>query len=125
MSGALRGVGLALVEVPRFRAALERRGDRLLARVFSETELAYARRKKSGWQNLAARFAAKCAGRAALRGALGRTLPLSGLEVVRRKSGEPRLVLREPARGETLELFLTLSHDADFALASVIVESGA
>lgn len=117
-------MGLALVEVPRFRAALERRGDRLLARVFSEDELAYARRKKAGWQNLAARFAAKCAGRAALRGPLGRALPLSGLEVVRRKSGEPRLVLREPTPGETLELFLTLSHDADFALASVIVEHG-
>ena len=32
MSGALRGVGLALVEVPRFRATLERRGERMLAR---------------------------------------------------------------------------------------------
>ena len=49
---------MALVEVPRFRAALERRGERLLVRVFSPAELEYAGRKKSGWQNLAARFAA-------------------------------------------------------------------
>ena len=125
MSGEVRGVGLALVEVPRFRAALERRGERMLARIFSPAELAYARRKKSGWQNLAARFAAKCAGRAALRGVLGHTLPLAGLEVTRRRSGEPRLVLREVVPDEPLEIFLTLTHDADFALASVWVEASA
>ncbi len=125
MSGAIRGVGLSLVEVPRFRAALERRGERMLARVFSEAELEYARRKKSGWQNLAARFAAKCAGRAALHGVLGHALPLAGLEVARRRSGEPRLVLRDAVPGQPLELFLTLTHDADYALASVWVEAGA
>ena len=125
MSGAIRGVGLALVEVPRFRAALERRGDRMLARIFSPAELAYAQRKKTGWQNLAARFAAKCAGRAALRASLGRTLPLSGLEVARKRSGEPQLVLRDAAGAEPIAIFLSLSHDADFALASVWVEARA
>jgi holo-[acyl-carrier protein] synthase len=125
LSGELRGVGLALVEVPRFRAALERRGERLLARVFSDAERAYAARKLSGWQNLAARFAAKCAGRAALRGVLGRALPLGGLEVARLRTGEPKLVIRGAAGGEALELFLTLTHDADFALASVVVEKRA
>jgi holo-[acyl-carrier protein] synthase len=124
LSGALRGIGLALVEVPRFRAALDRRGERMLARIFSDAEREYARRKSTGWQNLAARFAAKCAGRAALRGVLGRTLPLAGLEVARRRSGEPLLVIRHDVPGEPLELFLTLTHDADFALASVVVQSG-
>ena len=127
MSGALRGVGLALVEVPRFRAVLDRRGERLLARVFSDAERAYAQRKLHGWQNLAARFAAKSAGRAALRGVLGRTLPLAGLEVARLRSGEPKLVIRAGVApdGEPLEIFLTLTHDADFALASVVVETRA
>ncbi len=125
MSGALRGVGLALVEVPRFRLTLERRGERMLARIFTAAEREYAARKKSGWQNLAARFAAKCAGRAALRGVLGHTLPLADLEVQRRRSGEPRLVLRECVPDPALELFLTLTHDADFALASVWVEVSA
>jgi holo-[acyl-carrier protein] synthase len=118
-------VALALVEVPRFRVTLERRGERMLARIFSPAELEYARRKTSGWQNLAARFAAKCAGRAALRGVLGHTLPLAGLEVLRRRSGEPRLVLREVVPDVPIELFLTLTHDADFALASVWVEASA
>jgi len=124
LSGALRGIGLALVEVPRFRAVLERRGERFAARVFSPGELAYARGKKVGWQNLAARFAAKVAGRAALRAALGRALPLAGLEVARLKTGAPRLALTALARvDQAFELQLSLTHDADFALASVWVES--
>jgi holo-[acyl-carrier protein] synthase len=124
LSDALSGVGLALVEVPRFRAALERRGDRFAARVFSPDELAYARGKTFGWQNLAARFAAKLAGRAALRGSLGRALPLCGLEVTRLRSGAPQLAFTEHARVEAGFAFqLSLTHDADFALASVWVEA--
>lgn len=124
MSGTLRGVGLALVEVPRFRALLERRGERFVSRVFSPGEIAYARGKRAGWENLAARFAAKVAGRSALRAELGRLVPLCGLEVARKKSGEPMLALTSHARVEApLALSLSLTHDADFALASVWVES--
>ena len=124
MSAALSGVGLALVEVPRFRAALERRGEAFAQRVFSPGEFAYARGKRTGWENLAARFAAKLAGRAALRERLGRAVPLAGLEVTRLRSGAPVLALTALARvDESLALHLSLTHDADFALASVFVEA--
>ena len=124
MSTALRGVGLALVEMPRFRAVLERRGDAFAERVFSPGELAYARGKRAGWENLAARFAAKVAGRAALRAPLGRVLPLAGLEVTRLRSGAPVLALTAHARvDEPFAFQLSLTHDADFALASVWVEA--
>ena len=125
MSAALKGVGLALVEVPRFRAVLERRGERFAARVFSPGERAYAERKTFGWQNLAARFAAKLAGRQALRAELGRALPLAAFEVARERSGAPRLALTKaaPAIEPGFAFALSLTHDADFALASVWVEA--
>ncbi|HTO70776.1 MAG TPA: 4'-phosphopantetheinyl transferase superfamily protein [Myxococcota bacterium] len=124
MSRALSGVGLALVEVPRFRAVLARRGAAFEARVFTPGELAYAHAKRFGWQNLAARFAAKLAGRAALRDALGRGLPLAGFEVARKRSGEPELQLLPRAGVEASFVFrLSLTHDADFALASVLAEA--
>jgi holo-[acyl-carrier protein] synthase len=124
LSSALSGVGFALVEVPRFRAALERHGERFLTRVFSPAEIAYAKGKREGHQNLAARFAAKCAGRAALRRAFGRNLPLAALEVTRLRSGEPRLALTARAGQLALPgLRLSLTHDADFALASVLAEA--
>ena len=125
MSAAFEGVGLALVEVPRFRAVLERRGERFAARVFSPGELAYARRKKLGWQNLAARFAAKLAGRQALRAELGRALPLcrarGGAREERRAAARVHAARRESSAA--LAFSLSLTHDADFALASVWVEA--
>ncbi len=121
----LAGVGVGLVETPRFRRALERFGERLLTRVFTEDEIAYARRKRSGEHNLAARFAAKCAGRRVLL-PHGVRAHLREIEVVRRRSGEPTLRLVGAAarafRGGELRMSLSLTHDADFAMASVWLE---
>jgi len=119
--GQLRGIAVGLVSVPRFERALARFGERLLARVFTPGERAYAQRKQRGAaHSLAARFAAKCAGRRALA-ALGRRAPrLADLEVVRARSGEPSLALRSGPL--ELELRLSLTHDPEFALASLWLE---
>ncbi len=119
----LAGIGIRLVEVPRFRAAVERFGDRLLGRVFTPDEIAYGARKRHGAQNLAARFAAKCAARSLLLDHSGLRVRLVEIEVVRRPSGEPtlRIVGGEPRVG----MVVSLTHDADFALASVWLEKGA
>lgn len=123
----MAGVGVAVIETPRFKSALERHSTRLLERVFTPDEIAYGLRKKSGEHNFAARFAAKCAGRNLLRGVFPERVSLRDLEVVRRRSGEPTLVLRGPnaAQLETRRLAfrLSLTHDADFAMASVFLES--
>jgi holo-[acyl-carrier protein] synthase len=119
----LAGVGVELVSVPRFRSAVDRFGGRLLERVFSPGELAYAERKRDGALNLAARFAAKCAGRRALAHALEERVALRALEVVRRRSGEPTLALVcGPPESKSLRFALSLTHDPDYALASVWVE---
>ncbi len=110
-------MGIGLVEVPRLERALERFGDRLLARVFTAREIAYAARKRNGEQNLAARFAAKLAARQLLAGETGSATALRELEVVRRRSGEPELVAPGGRR-----LRISLAHDAEYALASVWLE---
>ena len=122
----LEGIGVALVSVPRFERALERFGERLLERVFTPAEVAYARRKRHGSQSLAARFAAKCAGRSLLRTWRAGSPCLRDLEVARRPSGEPMLALNGPA-GEAvasrrLRFALSLAHDAQFAVASLWAE---
>ena len=53
------GLGTDLVEVPRFRLAMERRGERLGMRLFSDDERAYAYRQRDPAKSLAARFGAK------------------------------------------------------------------
>lgn len=120
---------MELVSVPRFEALLARHAKRLLPRVFQPGELAYAERKAHPSHSLAARFAAKAAARRALRPVLGRAPSLRDVEVVRRKSGEPTLELRGPLAerpaARCLRFVLTLTHDGEFALASVFAERAA
>jgi holo-[acyl-carrier protein] synthase len=126
-AGSLAALEVGIVSTSRFRRAVERRGQRLLRRIFTEQELAYAGRRRDGTASLAARFAAKCAGRRALA-RLGGPLPgLRELEVARRASGEPLLVAHSLGmeQGRAPRLLLSLTHDADFAAATVWVEEGA
>jgi len=57
------GLGIELVDLARFEMLLERYGDRMRARLFTEDERKYAARKVRGAESLAARFAAKVAAR--------------------------------------------------------------
>jgi holo-[acyl-carrier protein] synthase len=60
------GLGLDATEIPRIAAAIERYGDRFVRRIFTETEIAYCRRKRDFAASFAARFAAKEAAMKAL-----------------------------------------------------------
>ncbi len=89
------GIGLDVVELDRFRAAIDR-APSLIQRVFTPAEQAYADRRRDPTERYAVRFAAK---EAALK-AMGLGLfhfPLTEIEVVRTDSGEPSLVLHRRA----------------------------
>lgn len=126
MSRELCGVGVSLVPVGRFERALRRWGVRMERRLFTAAELEYAGRKRRGEQNLAARFAAKCAARSALGSVLAEPVRLRDLEVTRRPTGEPTLELSPSAPGsvvqEELAFRLTMTHDEEFAMANVWIE---
>jgi holo-[acyl-carrier protein] synthase len=119
------GVGIELVETARFETALDRRGDRLRERVFTEGERALDNGSPRGVQGLAARFAAKVA----TRRALGVThLPWHDVEVVR-GDGAPSLRLRGraaelAAAAGVADTALSLSHDTILCVSHVVL-SGA
>ncbi len=120
---AVIGLGTDLVEIDRFRLAMSRR-KRLGERLFSEDERAYADRHRDPAPRLAARFAAKEAVMKALGVGLG-AFKLRDVEVARRKSGAPDLVLRgkaatlADARGVT-GWHLSLTHTDSMAMAVAI-----
>jgi holo-[acyl-carrier protein] synthase len=121
------GLGIELVDVPRFEAADARWGARGRARLFTEGERAYAGRRANGVESLAVRFAAKLAARRAL-GAEG--LRWTEIEVVRRRGSAPTLALHGAAarRAERLgvrRIALTLTHDAACCIGQVVLESEA
>jgi len=117
------GIGTDLVELDRFRVALART-PRLVDRVFSAEEQAYALRRTDPTERFAARFAAKEAVLKALGVGLWR-LPLRDIEVVRTESGQPTLLLRGRAadlaaeRGVSAWL-LTMTHTDHLAHAIAV-----
>jgi|SRR5579859_1628580 holo-[acyl-carrier protein] synthase len=122
------GSGVDLCEVPRLRDAIARHGERLLHRVFTDREIAYAERKANKFERYAARFAAKEAGMKALgtgwRGGLG----WRDLEVTNQRSGRPTLTFHGVAAkiAEQLgvrNISLSITHTKEQALAMVILES--
>ena len=109
-------VGIDIVEVPRFQAFLARWGEKALARIFTERELAYARKAKPELcvQRLAARFAAK----EAFCKALGKPVPFREVQVLLGENG-PRLIWRDQ------EFPVSLTHTEKMAAAVVLIPSPA
>jgi len=120
------GTGVDVVEVARLAAAVARRGDRFLARVFTRRELAEARGGRARYQGLAGRFAAKEAVLKALGTGL-RACRWHDVEVRRGAGGRPEVVLAgrlaERARAAGVErLHLSISHTRGHAVAVAVAE---
>ncbi len=118
------GLGTDLVEVDRFRLAMERQGDRLLDRLFSDAEREYSFRHRNAAPHLAARFGAKEAVMKALGIGLWK-FALRDVEVVRLPSGQPTIALHDKAAAladarHVTAWQLTLTHTDSMASATAI-----
>jgi holo-[acyl-carrier protein] synthase len=102
------GLGTDLVEIERFRLAMQRRAS-LPERLFSDDERAYAFRHRDPAPRLAARFGAKEAVMKALGVGLG-AFKLRDVEVVRRRSGAPEIALSGRAAELAVERGVTTWH---------------
>lgn len=119
------GHGIDIISVPRIAASIEKSGERFLARVFCDAELRYARGRGREAEHLAARFAAKEAAMKALGTGWRDGIAWTDIEVVLLPSGAPTLEVRNKVReiAENLGVgawSISLSHTAEFAVASVI-----
>ncbi|MGZ8761989.1 MAG: holo-ACP synthase [Acidimicrobiia bacterium] len=117
-------MGTDLVDVDRFRLALDRQGDRLVARLFSDAEREYAFRHRNPVPRLAARFGAKEAVMKALGVGLWK-FALRDVEVVRLPSGQPTIALYNKAAdladAQSVRAWhLTLTHTDSMAAATAV-----
>ena len=117
-------LGIDLTEVPRIAAALERHGERFLARVFVPGEIQRSRRHPRAFaEHVAGRFAAKEAAMKAL-GTGWRGVSFREIAVLRSASGKPTLQLsgRARERAQRLgvrEMEVSITHTAGMAAAVV------
>src|SRR5690348_8213344 len=89
------GTGIDIVEVSRIRHSYERFGDRFLNRILLADEIAYCLSHKNPAPHLAARFAAKEAISKAFGTGIGRHLSWHDIEIRRKESGEPFVMLHD------------------------------
>lgn len=122
------GTGIDIIEVGRIKASYERFGERFINRILRPAEIAYCLSHKFPAPFLAARFAAKEAVSKAFGTGIGRQLGWQDMEVGRKESGEPFVILHENGL-KLLEqrsgrvVHLSLSHTENYASAIAILES--
>ncbi|MEY2572232.1 MAG: holo-[acyl-carrier protein] synthase [Verrucomicrobiota bacterium] len=125
---SILGIGVDLVENARIEHSLDRFGERFLHRVFTTGEIEYSQSMKYPARHLAARFAAKEAVSKAFGTGIGKSMGWKDIDVRRKPSGEPYLVLEGGAKTLAAErqvskLSISLSHTEHHAMAVVVVES--
>jgi len=113
--------GIDLIEIERFKSAIDRHGDRLLNKVFTPRELSDVGGKPA---SLAARFAAKEAVAKSLGTGIG-PIGWQEIEILRADTGQPTLQLAGAAEQLALQHGLSnwsisLSHSQTHAVAVAV-----
>jgi holo-[acyl-carrier protein] synthase len=124
----IAGIGIDLVDIARVERMLDDKGGRVLERLFTADEVAYAMARVRPAMHLSARLAAKEAAFKALAGSDdARLIGWREVEVVAREGHSPSIVLsgRADARARELgihHLWLSLTHTDTTAAAVVVLE---
>ena len=119
------GTGIDIVESARLAESIKRHGERFLARIFTEGERHYCAAMKKPETFYAARFAAKEAVSKAFGTGIGAQLGWLDIDVRRKASGEPFVVLSGEGaatarRMGITEILLSLSHSDHYAVAHAL-----
>ena len=126
------GTGSDLCDIRRIQKALDRFGDRFLKRVFTETEIAKAKRRHIMAPTLAKRFAAKEACAKALGTGMRNGVAWRDMGVVNMRSGQPTMALTGGAAarlaamtppGHNAVIHLSMTDEIPYAQAFVIIEA--
>src|SRR5437016_14632439 len=119
------GIGIDIIEVERIQKSFEKFGERFLKRILHPDEIKYCLSHKVPGPFLAARFAGKEAISKAFGTGIGAQLGWQDMEICRKESGEPYVVLHGAgekllkARGARMVL-ISLSHTHAHAAAVAI-----
>ena len=121
------GTGMDIIEVARIASSFEKFGERFVNRILLPDEIAYCLTKRQPAPFLAVRFAAKEAVSKAFGTGIGAQLGWRDIEIRRKESGEPFVVLH--GKGQELfearggkNLHVSLSHTEHYAAATAILE---
>ena len=122
----IAGIGTDIVDALRMRNKLEK-NPQFKASVFSANEIAYCEKQNDSAPCFAARFAAKEALLKATGKGLQLTIHLNEIEVAHLEGGQPQFVFLNVMESiisneNYKKIHVSLSHDANMAIAFVVIE---
>ncbi|MCX8030879.1 MAG: holo-ACP synthase [Thermodesulfovibrionales bacterium] len=132
------GLGTDIVENKRIKRAIDKWGEKFLTKVYTEREVSYCLLKKDPVIHLAGRFAAKEATIKALTGVkryfiktnkdelielININWRLKDIEILNNKFHEPCIsIFNRTYKTIPLSLYLSISHDKEYSIATVVIE---
>jgi len=122
----LFGIGIDVVEVQRVGSSIDEFGSKFLQRIFTEKERQYCESQKRPVIHYAARFAAKEAIAKAFGTGIGKQISWLDMEIIRRSSGEPQVIMTGGGKlfAEELkvqDIKISLTHAEHYAAANAVV----
>jgi len=121
------GIGIDIIEVARITASLEKFGERFGQRILLPDEMAYCLSHRHPAPFVAARFAAKEAISKAFGTGIGAQLGWRDMEICKKESGEPFVVLHGNGRKlfesrKAKQLLVSISHTDNYAAVTAVLE---
>ena len=125
MQNIILGIGTDIISIARIKASIDRRGDALLKRLYTQAEREQAMARKNGaTRYLATRFAAK---EAIWKALCHKGVSLAEIEILANSNGAPEtrlyggaLAAAQAKAGAAWQLHLSLSDDDGLALAFAV-----
>lgn len=114
----ITGTGIDIVNINRIRTSIEKHGERFVEKILSHGEIEKIPPARKA-EYIAGRFAAK----EALVKAVEMPLPFTGITILNNDSGKPYIAEIPYEKNDLSNIHLSISHDSDYAVASVIIES--
>jgi holo-[acyl-carrier protein] synthase len=121
------GMGIDIADQTRFQRSLDRQGERIIQRIFTENEIVICQRYRKNVEHFAGKFAVK----EAFMKAIGKEtakIEFKEIEVLNQENGAPYILTHGKAKEAVEKLGITkihisISHDANIAAAVVILEN--
>ena len=123
------GIGTDIVNIKRMERTLKGKNNKLKRRIFSKNEITYCEKKKNPFSYYAKRFAAKEALSKALGTGIRNGVNFIDIEILNDNFGKPSIKLKgstanfikKKIKNKKYSIYLSLSDDAPWAQATVII----
>lgn len=126
------GTGIDITNIVRIEKLIESSGEKFIERIYTSAEQEICNTRKNRIPSYAKRYAAKEACAKALGYGIGKNALFCEIEVNNDEHGKPFIILHGSAiktldnitpAGYNAKIFLSLSDDAPYAIAHVIIEA--